>query len=360
MSDVRLPVGTQHVDHLPSRVRGLCHKVCEHPDQGVLVLQDEEESNLAAWWPSFLSGTSPLVGDDRYPPAFHLAQLGVRHVDLQRELGHPDGELQLSRQVQLDANSSRRCEHVRHSASNTRPQQEINPEEMSEGEERERVKDDGSSLGSDYATRDLTMAEERGTRKRGRSKNATNTLQWRLRLHALVEEEKKEKTENATLKARQILNVAVKIGHWNVVTQKRRPFKPQICECLCLMVNERKHNTLGCVSVTCGNICTERRQKPRDQNLNGYAELGGTCRRELGDGNQVRLRFVCGLTKTTPTERRYAVASVPDAIIPVTDKVMQVFFGRSKWVNVCHLIWFFIPPHTPPHHHPGDIQFDRQ
>jgi len=46
-------------------------------------------------------GTSPLVGDDRYPPAFHLAQLGVRHVDLQRELGHPDGELQLSREVQV-------------------------------------------------------------------------------------------------------------------------------------------------------------------------------------------------------------------------------------------------------------------
>lgn len=43
----------------------------------------------------------PLVGDDRHPPSFDLAQFGVRHVDLQGQLWHPDGELQLGGQVQV-------------------------------------------------------------------------------------------------------------------------------------------------------------------------------------------------------------------------------------------------------------------
>lgn len=44
---------------------------------------------------------SPLVSDNWYPPAFNLAQFSVRHVDLEGQLRHPDGEMQLSRQVQI-------------------------------------------------------------------------------------------------------------------------------------------------------------------------------------------------------------------------------------------------------------------
>lgn len=43
----------------------------------------------------------PPVGDDGHPPAFDLAQLRVRHVDLQRQLRHPDVEVQLSGQVEV-------------------------------------------------------------------------------------------------------------------------------------------------------------------------------------------------------------------------------------------------------------------
>lgn len=43
----------------------------------------------------------PFVSDNWDPPAFDLAQLSIRHIDLQREFGNPDGELQLSRQVQV-------------------------------------------------------------------------------------------------------------------------------------------------------------------------------------------------------------------------------------------------------------------
>lgn len=39
MSDVSLPVCPQHEDHLPSRIRGLGHKMGEDPHQGVLVLK---------------------------------------------------------------------------------------------------------------------------------------------------------------------------------------------------------------------------------------------------------------------------------------------------------------------------------
>lgn len=50
---------------------------------------------------SFYTLGLPPVGDDGHPPAFDLAQLRVRHVDLQRQLRHPDVEVQLSGQVEV-------------------------------------------------------------------------------------------------------------------------------------------------------------------------------------------------------------------------------------------------------------------
>lgn len=44
---------------------------------------------------------SPLVSDNRHPPPFHLAQFRVRHVDLEGQLRHPHGQMQLSRKVQV-------------------------------------------------------------------------------------------------------------------------------------------------------------------------------------------------------------------------------------------------------------------
>lgn len=41
------------------------------------------------------AGNIPFVGGDRNPPAFDLAELRVRDLDLQREPGNPDGHLQL-------------------------------------------------------------------------------------------------------------------------------------------------------------------------------------------------------------------------------------------------------------------------
>lgn len=37
--DVCLPVGAQHVCQLPPRLSRLSHEVCQHPHQGILVLQ---------------------------------------------------------------------------------------------------------------------------------------------------------------------------------------------------------------------------------------------------------------------------------------------------------------------------------
>lgn len=45
--------------------------------------------------------SSPLVSDNGHPPPLHLAQLSVRHVDLEGQLRHPHGQVQLSRQVQV-------------------------------------------------------------------------------------------------------------------------------------------------------------------------------------------------------------------------------------------------------------------
>lgn len=46
VGDVSLPVRAQHVDHLPSWVRGFGDKVSEDPHQGVLVLEGREEGGV--------------------------------------------------------------------------------------------------------------------------------------------------------------------------------------------------------------------------------------------------------------------------------------------------------------------------
>lgn len=69
-----------------------------------ILLDFEKQTGHAVWFPSVCGGQAgklPLVGGDRHPPAFDLAQLGIRHVYLQGKLGHPDGEQQLSWQVEV-------------------------------------------------------------------------------------------------------------------------------------------------------------------------------------------------------------------------------------------------------------------
>ena len=39
-------------------------------------------------------GAVPSVGKDRNPPALHLAEAGIRELDVQGQLGHPDGHFQ--------------------------------------------------------------------------------------------------------------------------------------------------------------------------------------------------------------------------------------------------------------------------
>lgn len=49
------------------------------------------------WAPA--ASNSPPVGGHRDPPAFDLAQLCVRDLYLQRQAGHPDGDLHLGGEV---------------------------------------------------------------------------------------------------------------------------------------------------------------------------------------------------------------------------------------------------------------------
>lgn len=39
-------------------------------------------------------GAIPPVGKDRNPPALHLAEAGIRELDVQGQLGHPDSHFQ--------------------------------------------------------------------------------------------------------------------------------------------------------------------------------------------------------------------------------------------------------------------------
>ena len=39
-------------------------------------------------------GAVPSVGKDRNPPALNLAEVGIRELDVQGQLGHPDGHFQ--------------------------------------------------------------------------------------------------------------------------------------------------------------------------------------------------------------------------------------------------------------------------
>lgn len=50
-------------------------------------------------WTSLASGVLPSVGQDGHPPALDEAQVAVRQLHLQGELGHPDGELQRRAQM---------------------------------------------------------------------------------------------------------------------------------------------------------------------------------------------------------------------------------------------------------------------
>lgn len=80
-----------------------------NPDRGNTLQTLLPENQLTSrrhlrppWQPlahSWGSCSSPPVGCHRDPPALDLAQLGVRDLNLQRQAGHPDGDLHLGSEV---------------------------------------------------------------------------------------------------------------------------------------------------------------------------------------------------------------------------------------------------------------------